>query len=68
MENLVIFIPLLPLLAASCIGVLHLFDILEGEKSERITARIAQTSIALSCLLALVLLGTDLFAKNNLCL
>ncbi len=65
MENLVIFIPLLPLLAASCIGVLHLFDILEGEKSERITARIAQTSIALSCLLALVLLGTDLFAKNN---
>ena len=65
MENLVIFIPLLPLLAASCIGILHLFNFLEGEKSERTTARIANYAIGLSCLLALALLGTDLFSQNN---
>ena len=65
MENLVIFIPLIPLLAASCIGILHLFSFLEGEKSERITARISNYAIALSCLLALALLGTDLSSQNN---
>lgn len=32
MKNLVVFIPLIPLLAASYIGVLHLFSVLDGEK------------------------------------
>lgn len=65
MKNLVVFIPLIPLLAASYIGVLHLFSVLDGEKSERITARMANYAIGLSCLLALALLGTDLFSQNN---
>ena len=65
MENLVVFIPLIPLLAASCIGILHLFSVLDGEKSERITAQIANYAIGFSSLLALALLGTDLFSQNN---
>lgn len=58
------FIPLLPLLAAIIIGSLHLFGILDGEKSERTTTRISNYAIVLSCLLALALLTTDLLGQN----
>jgi NADH:ubiquinone oxidoreductase subunit 5 (subunit L)/multisubunit Na+/H+ antiporter MnhA subunit len=64
MNYLITFIPLLPFLAATTIGSLHLFGILDSEKSERTTARIANYTIGLSCLLALILLTTDLLGQN----
>ena len=64
MNTLVFLIPLFPFFAATTIGSLHLFGILEGERSEKTTARIANYAIGLSCLLALILLTTDLFGQN----
>lgn len=64
MDTLVIFIPLLPLLAAGVIGAGHLLGVLDGEASETMTASIASWAIILACLLALTLLGADLLGKN----
>ncbi len=64
MNYLVSFIPLFPFLAAIIIGSLHLFGILEGERCEKTTARIANYAIGLSCLCALILLTTDLLGQN----
>jgi NADH:ubiquinone oxidoreductase subunit 5 (subunit L)/multisubunit Na+/H+ antiporter MnhA subunit len=64
MDSLASFIPLLPFLAATTIGSLHLFGILDGERCEKTTARIANYAIGLSCLLALTLLTTDLLGQN----
>ncbi len=65
MEHFIILIPLFPLIAASCIGVLHLFGVLDGEKSERTTARIANYAVGLSCLICFLLLGHDYFYQNT---
>ena len=64
MDALVVFIPLLPLLAAAVIGVGHLSGMLDGEARETTTAGIASWAITLSCLLALALLGADFLGKN----
>jgi formate hydrogenlyase subunit 3/multisubunit Na+/H+ antiporter MnhD subunit len=64
MDALVVLIPLLPLLAASVIGVGHLSGVLQGEAGETTTAGIASWAITLSWLLTLVLLGADLLEKN----
>lgn len=64
MNFLVAFISLLPLLAATTIGSLHLFNILDGEVSEQTTARLANYAIGLACLFAFALLGTDLLGQN----
>ncbi len=65
MDNLVVLIPLFPLLAAAIIGVGHLSGMLNGEGSENTTAAISIGAITLSCLLALVLLCADLLGKNT---
>lgn len=65
MDALAALIPLLPLVAAAIIGTGHLFGVLNGEASETNTARIASWAITLSCLLALILLGSDLLGKNT---
>jgi NADH:ubiquinone oxidoreductase subunit 5 (subunit L)/multisubunit Na+/H+ antiporter MnhA subunit len=64
MDALVIFIPLIPLIAASIIGFGHLFGVLKGEACENITADIAGWAISMSCLLTLTLAGADLLGKN----
>ena len=53
MTNWAILIPLLPLLAASLIGLLHFAKILNGESGEKTTARVALSAMGLSCLLTL---------------
>lgn len=65
MDALVILIILLPLTAGVTIGISHLFAVLDGEKSENITAEIANWALSLSCLLSLILLGADLLGKNT---
>ncbi len=65
MENFIVLIPLFPLLAAICIGGFHLFSVIEGEKSERFTARVANCAVGLSCLIALLLLWQDCWFGNN---
>lgn len=52
----IVLIPLLPFLAAGLIGCLHFCRILEGEASEKTTARIAVSAISLAVIVALVLL------------
>jgi NADH:ubiquinone oxidoreductase subunit 5 (subunit L)/multisubunit Na+/H+ antiporter MnhA subunit len=64
MDILVVFIPLLPLIAAAIIGMGHFFGTLNGDAGEVTTARIATVANTLSCLLALTLLCTDLLGKN----
>jgi NADH:ubiquinone oxidoreductase subunit 5 (subunit L)/multisubunit Na+/H+ antiporter MnhA subunit len=64
MDALVVLIPLMPLAAASAIGIGHLFGVISGEAGENITADIASWTITMSSLLALTLLGTDLLGKN----
>jgi len=59
MNAWVLFIPLLPLLASALIGGLHFFRVLDGESSEKATARISLTAISLSLLIALLLLVAD---------
>jgi NADH:ubiquinone oxidoreductase subunit 5 (subunit L)/multisubunit Na+/H+ antiporter MnhA subunit len=65
MEKFIILIPLFPLITASCLGGLHLFGVIEGEKSERFTARVANYAVGLSCLIALLLLGQDCWFGNK---
>ena len=64
MDALVILIPLMPFIAATLIGMGHLFGAISGEASESATADIANWAISMSCLLALTLLGADLLNKN----
>jgi len=64
-DALVIFIPLLPLMAAAVIGVGCLFGWLAGEAGETITVDIANWAITLASLLALILLGADLLGQNT---
>lgn len=65
MDYLVILIPLFPFLAAAIIGMGNLFKLIDGEAGERITSTIANVAITLSCLLALILLISDIFDKNS---
>jgi len=65
MDALVVLIPLMPLIAASAIGMGHLFGVISGEADESITADIANWTISMSSLLALTLLGIDLWGKNT---
>ncbi len=65
MDALVILIPLLPLAAASAIGIGHLFGAISGEAGESTTADIASWTIIMSSLLALTLLAADLLGKNT---
>ena len=65
MDALVILIPLMPFIAATLIGMGHLFGVINGEASESTTSDIATWSISMSCLLALALLGADLLGKNT---
>lgn len=65
MDALVFLIPLMPLLAASAIGIGHLFGFINGEAGETMTADIATWAISMSSLLALTLLGADLLDKNT---
>jgi len=65
MDSLVILIPLMPFIAATLIGMGHLFGVINGEASENTTADITTWSISMSCLLALALLGADLLGKNT---
>ncbi|WP_064040701.1 proton-conducting transporter membrane subunit [Methylomonas koyamae] len=53
-------IPLLPLLAASCIGGLHFFNRLHGVAGERISVRLAVAAIGLAAALAASLVGLEL--------
>jgi len=53
MNAWIAFIPLLPFLAAVTIGGLNFFKLVEGERGEKITARIAGSAISLSFLIAL---------------
>ncbi|MGZ4970898.1 MAG: NADH-quinone oxidoreductase subunit 5 family protein [Methylobacter sp.] len=64
MDALVVLIPLMPLVAASTIGIGHLFGVISGEAGESRTADIAGWTITMSSLLALTLLGADLLGKN----
>lgn len=64
MDALVVLIPLLPLIAATIIGIGHLFGIFSGEDSEIMTADIATWAISMSYLLSMTLLGADLLGKN----
>jgi len=65
MDALVVFILLMPLVAASAIGIGHLFGFISGEAGESMTADIAIWAISMSSLLALTLLGADLLGKNT---
>ena len=64
MDALVVLIPLMPLAAASAIGLGHLFGAISGEADETVTADIASWAIIMSTLLALTLLTADLLGKN----
>ena len=65
MDALVFLIPLMPLTAATAIGIGHLFGLIGGESSETVTADIASWTTSMSALLALTLLGADLLGKNT---
>jgi NADH:ubiquinone oxidoreductase subunit 5 (subunit L)/multisubunit Na+/H+ antiporter MnhA subunit len=65
MDALVVLIPLMPLAAASAIGIGHLFGAINGEQGETVTADIASWAVIMSSLLALTLLGADLLGKNS---
>ncbi len=56
MDALVFAIPLLPFLAALCIGIGHFSGFLTGVKSQAMTSRLAYSAINLSTLVALILL------------
>ncbi len=64
MDYLVFLIPLLPFLAAAFIGFGVLFNRINGKKDEFISAKVARSAITLSCLIAIGLLGFDLFETN----
>lgn len=60
--GLIALVPLLPLLSALSIGVLHFFRVIDGEAGEKATALIALTGSGLSALLALILSLADWLA------
>ena len=60
-----IWLPLLPLIAAALIGVGQLSGVLSGETSENTTFEIAYGLISLSCLQGLILLGSDWLEVNR---
>ncbi|MDD5578799.1 MAG: proton-conducting transporter membrane subunit [Methylobacter sp.] len=64
MDALVVLIPLLPLLAATIIGIGQLTNVLNEERREVLTADIATWTISMSCLLSMTLLSADLLGKN----
>lgn len=64
MEFLIALIPLFPLLAAFFIGIGNLLGKINGEAGESMTSNAATGAITMSCILALLLLGADLFGKN----
>ncbi len=64
MDILVVLVPLLPLLAAFFIGTGNLFGQIIGEAGEKTTSTIANLAISVSCILAIVLLISDLLGKN----
>ncbi|MBP9871508.1 MAG: hypothetical protein KBC53_08435 [Nitrosomonas sp.] len=64
MDFLVVFIPLLPLIAAALIGFGHLFQRIHGAQGEPVTASIAKGAITLACFLAIALLIADLMGLN----
>jgi len=59
MNAWIIFIPLLPFLAAGIIGILHFGNILTGESGEKATARISLTAISLAVCMALLMLAVQ---------
>lgn len=65
MESLIPLIPLLPLVAALIIGIGQLFNLIEGEADERLTANIASWTITSSCWLTLILLIDDSISQNS---
>ncbi|MDP3330394.1 MAG: hypothetical protein Q8S55_00120, partial [Methylococcaceae bacterium] len=65
MDALVVFIPLMPLLAALIIGLGNLFKVIDGEHRETVTADVATWTLSMSLLLALTLLGADLLGNND---
>jgi len=65
MDFLVVFIPLLPLIAAVFIGFGYLFNRINGPRSERATTTIARSAINISCCIAIVLLITDFLGENS---
>jgi len=65
MDALVILIPLLPMLAATVILGGLLFGILPSGKHETLSVDLATWSLTLSSLMAIALLGGDLFGKNH---
>ncbi|MGJ0484559.1 MAG: proton-conducting transporter transmembrane domain-containing protein [Methylomicrobium sp.] len=65
MDSLVILIPLLPFGAAVILGLGILFDGLNGEQKEGLTAGISLWAVTMSALLALTLYGADLFGQNR---
>jgi len=65
MDALVVFIPLMPLLAALIIGLGNLFNVIHGEHRETVTADVATWTLSMSMLLALTLLGADLLGNND---
>ncbi|MGR9087942.1 MAG: proton-conducting transporter transmembrane domain-containing protein [Gammaproteobacteria bacterium] len=65
MDGLVVLVPLLPLIAALVIGIGHLFGLLTGVPGEEPTAGIALWSVAMSALLSLSLLTSDMAGHNS---
>jgi NADH:ubiquinone oxidoreductase subunit 5 (subunit L)/multisubunit Na+/H+ antiporter MnhA subunit len=65
MDALVVFIPLLPLLAGIIVGLGIVCGVLTGEDKESLATDISLWAITMSCLLSLVTLGADLLGKNS---
>lgn len=64
MDSLIVLIPLLPLFAALVIGIGNLLGHITGEAGERTTSVIANLAIFVACVLAIVLLISDLLGRN----
>lgn len=65
MDFLTVYIPFFPLIAAAVIGAGQFLNLLQGEKSEHITARLSLGAIFISSVLAAILFGADMLGKNN---
>jgi len=65
MDALVLLIPLLPLLAASAIGLGNVLGVLTGKLGGQITADLAVWSVTLSFMMAAALLVGDLSGNNQ---
>lgn len=64
MNAWIVLVPLSPFLAALLIGGLHFFSIIDGQDGEKISARITQTAIAMSVLVAASLLAGNDFSRS----